>query len=1127
MPRNKRRRNNNRRCPPRTVENLQDCVEDCGDGGQSHAEDVPNVISDEGDRATESENSLYTDEENATDRELCDDKEIPCDKQIDGAPSLVQGQSFNCYIVDSPKMSSPVTVCESHEAQVQIQELSSSASSLVNSFDNPPNISEPESSDVEDVAEDLPQDCLSSTEPKKPKGLTSLTCDQEEKIRDLISSFIECAPSNESTLAAEIVIQKRKPHFVAQHQHLNVRYLDSIREESSDTDAASDSTEKNSTRSEFQETQGEIEYHEDFNDEDDDVFTDDTKITNKTNAIYPKSLTLDLSKRRRHISMLPTPTSDVIREETSCILVDTKILEPEPIPGSSSKWETAQIDESQGAEIVFLESGSSSSASELDYSADGEIEDTLTEDVDIRIETPEISSYPEHPIEQPPSPDPLPNPDELSDRLEYSRQDSSGSVSSQTHSTSSHSQLTARYMASSMTDIEMDFDNVAGASEPSESPVGEQGEQGEQQQSMMTPKSLRQQCIDRLSSMPYGEMVLKELADVSQSISSLLQDQAVSRSTPPPPVPALPARELLKDLMDPLQETHFYSSDPQISRHTTPPSVPELPPCERPCSSQAPLQCDVIPPIACATKDDNRLLAIIRESCEHENQSHQLISANVDPQSSAIHSQKSDSTMFQDPREFDNMFEAMSKRFSNYELGRDTSGITSGKVAPHNKRYSNIETRSYESHCRLQDGKVLHEESKSSSEKITDNNGDVTKTFESESCSKPQKGSKVESKSVNREIDENSIGGYFNRDSGTTKIFGDDFLHHVTQREKVDDNFDFHMVPRRPNRLLHEKRHNVWESRGNLNVVDEWPENITRPLTREDNLCRGFKSMTDVKAPRLSEQDPNDLTEHFDSLQTKTAAQLQRRSMIDTSPITRHIGGNSSQQRRRLSLPKDFHDKQLQYIRHKEAELQAEFEKLELDRKRLEEEITTMQMSTIREESHEKKSNTLTEEEMFRQQMHSEWLDKVAEREERRLHKIIKITKPTDDSTHHQTKPLPIDIENEFLRKVKERRTKLSMPADSDWESGAESQPQPREPAKKVHNIDIKIVDGAKEANIKQLPKHLQEFAESFTIDITSQGESADTPSPFPSFSGPRFYVICAVVVFLGWAFCRPIINNK
>ncbi|XP_055687247.1 uncharacterized protein LOC129792352 isoform X8 [Lutzomyia longipalpis] len=1189
MPRNKRRRSR-RRAPREVQSRSDDSCENPSDGMQPSEEEAS--VS-----AAESENSQH--EEGAEGTTDSDDKEIISDMLIHGsenmcATSLTQGQSdvnhqsllddkaSPKYRVESPGVSHPgLIIKKSHsfgDTTVQIQELSSGGSSLVNSFDNPGNVSEPESSELE---EDPLQDPSTPTNEDKlefditAEGASSkdLSSEQDEKIRELISSFMESAPSREKS-PPEVIAQRkldktRKRAAIESHfapQFMNPRFLDSIREESSDTDGGSD-------RLSVDRNPKEIDRDEDmFDEEDDDVFIDNAKVSKKANAVFPKGVTLNLSERRKHVSALRKPVSGIIREEPQCVLLDTKILEPESIPGSSSTWETTKTDEVQGAEVVYLESGSSS-ASELDYSADGDGEDSVTEDVDVRIETPviesdvsafvppdeqselllptscksesesiadshsephlEILSEPASEIvsqalsksedeqfdpvseprleseneqlnpiseplsmgaseqldpmseplsisasevldpmseplseivsDHPPSPDPLPNPDEC-DIPDFHRQDSSGSISSQTHSTSSHSQCTARYMASSMTDLEMDFEPSAIAGAP-ESPC----DQNTDMASSTTPQSLRQQCLDRLSTMPYGNIVLRELADVSQNISDLLvKAHGVSKpATPsPPPVPALPARELLIDVSDPFQDGNFYSSDPQIARHATPPPVPARPTAVHPNSAHDSLHRDGSRDgIACA-KDDNRLLAIIRES-ENEHQQ----SAPAAAESSAT-DQVRDVTMVKDPREFDNMFEALSKRFSNYELGHGAANH-----AATTKRFSNIETSSYESCRRVENGRVVVDEMKRHSEKITDDNGDVSKSVESESSAMPK--DKV---GANCGMDENSKGGFLNRDSGTTKICGDDFLR-VTRREKVDDNFDF--VPRR---RAGDRR--AWVSRNNLTVVDESPENVTRPLAREDNLCRGQRSATEIKAPRLSELDASGTEQHFDLLQNKVS---QRRSMIDTTPITPHVGTG-----RRLSLPRDFHEKQLQYIRQKEAELQAEFEKLELDRKRLEEEITTMRMSTVRDESQSKRSSLLSEEEIFRQQMHSEWLDKVAEREERRLQKVMKVTKSTDDIPV-ATKSGPADIENEFLRKVKERRTKLSMPADSDWESGAESQPQPRESQREptVHNVEVKVVDGEKEATINKLPKHLQEFAESFTTttheERTTKVTQADT----------------------------------
>lgn len=84
---------------------------------------------------------------------------------------------------------------------------------------------------------------------------------------------------------------------------------------------------------------------------------------------------------------------------------------------------------------------------------------------------------------------------------------------------------------------------------------------------------------------------------------------------------------------------------------------------------------------------------------------------------------------------------------------------------------------------------------------------------------------------------------------------------------------------------------------------------------------------------------------------------------------------------------------------------------------------------------------------------------------------------------------------DEFLERVKERRSKLQIPADSDCESGAESHPTlmhheiPNDTAAAGvgaatgATIDS-IIDDGRKADFKTLPKHLREFAE-----LTTQSE--------------------------------------
>ncbi|XP_050326275.1 serine-rich adhesin for platelets isoform X14 [Bactrocera neohumeralis] len=312
-------------------------------------------------------------------------------------------------------------------------------------------------------------------------------------------------------------------------------------------------------------------------------------------------------------------------------------------------------------------------------------------------------------------------------------------------------------------------------------------------------------------------------------------------------------------------------------------------------------------------------------------------------------------------------------------------------------------------------------------------------------------------------------------------------------------------------------------------------ENITRPFAREVEICYQRQRPRTIRAPRLS-ASTNDLSSYTHSYDNYNAynarrshapmlqpvAQQQRPhhgscySVLERDPNPTYISTttrrgvspapvspapqataqeplyspHAPERQRRASLPREIQEQQLKYISSKEEELRMEFERLQNERRRLMEELNTPPAATLQMPQHPMrdiyrpvpKLPTLTEDEVFRQQMAEEWLSKVAEREERRLQKIIKISK-VNETQQGQQPPVPpqpkTDISDEFLKRVQERRTKLAMPADSDWESGAESQP-----ARAGHASEsdaevppVKVIEGKSEADLRQLPRHLREFA--------------------------------------------------
>ncbi|XP_037907674.1 uncharacterized protein LOC119649465 isoform X18 [Hermetia illucens] len=304
----------------------------------------------------------------------------------------------------------------------------------------------------------------------------------------------------------------------------------------------------------------------------------------------------------------------------------------------------------------------------------------------------------------------------------------------------------------------------------------------------------------------------------------------------------------------------------------------------------------------------------------------------------------------------------------------------------------------------------------------------------------------------------------------------------------------------------HQRERHLSERRLSSQNLDEWmryiddlgasSENITKPLQKEVGLC-AFGRRANIRAPRITSEPGSNLTSRL-SQSTSNLSTIgtsrdhffsshqfgRTNSLIDTTPISPFVTPRNV---RRSSLPRELSDSQFEYIRQKEAELREEFDKLESDRRRLMEEMDQAHFKNrLRKDVLHHRScrlPTLSEDEAFRQQMHDEWLDKVAEREERRLHKIVKISNTSDDiapevpSRNMKKAASTTNISDEFLRRVKERRSKLCLPSDSDWESGAESQPAPKR-EKDTTPPQVKVIEGQSERDFKNLPPHLREFAE-------------------------------------------------
>ncbi|XP_015434752.1 PREDICTED: uncharacterized protein LOC107190464 isoform X2 [Dufourea novaeangliae] len=118
-----------------------------------------------------------------------------------------------------------------------------------------------------------------------------------------------------------------------------------------------------------------------------------------------------------------------------------------------------------------------------------------------------------------------------------------------------------------------------------------------------------------------------------------------------------------------------------------------------------------------------------------------------------------------------------------------------------------------------------------------------------------------------------------------------------------------------------------------------------------------------------------------------------------------------------------------------------------------------------------RKGGKLENSEAFRQRMYEEYVHKVLEREERKLHKVVKIS--THEDIHRPDEKLEkngTNVEMEFITKARNRLDKFGIKLDES-ESEVEKDSVGKEEVKKKCLIDGREFDDA-----RKLPKHLQEF---------------------------------------------------
>lgn len=264
---------------------------------------------------------------------------------------------------------------------------------------------------------------------------------------------------------------------------------------------------------------------------------------------------------------------------------------------------------------------------------------------------------------------------------------------------------------------------------------------------------------------------------------------------------------------------------------------------------------------------------------------------------------------------------------------------------------------------------------------------------------------------------------------------------------------------------------------------------------------------------------------------------------------------SSDSRPRRPSLPKDLCDQQMAYIRQKEKEVEAEICRLEeqksnatpkinkgprapmvSEKEDIDERITEnnyfklhKKEITTRTQSPEKVEKSKissvfssSQEEILRDKMYSEYVNQMAAREERKQQKIIKITNyPASSNFKSVSKSMPAldfldskvnnKIEKEFICKARERWEKLGIKdpeTEDETETGKDVYQEPQ-----VIKHKIKVIEAGEERDVQKLPNHLQDFV-LFTAKDKQQGLGGSGESE-PEPASPHGVVLCAVIILM------------
>ncbi|KAF2895673.1 hypothetical protein ILUMI_10504, partial [Ignelater luminosus] len=316
------------------------------------------------------------------------------------------------------------------------------------------------------------------------------------------------------------------------------------------------------------------------------------------------------------------------------------------------------------------------------------------------------------------------------------------------------------------------------------------------------------------------------------------------------------------------------------------------------------------------------------------------------------------------------------------------------------------------------------------------------------------------------------------------------------QRTLSDDHYSYTSRVEEVKTLPRKYKMNVYEDKAITG------NSAARDLNEWLNLAREKST----SAPNLEE------THEFSNTVAAAATGTYQSTAVNEGTRVQSSGGNTTRStnipNRRFSLPQEVYQRQIQYIREKEKELQEEIEKLEKEKRKvifeMAAEVPVRQFEAGKyhiskkgdiaiHNDEEKSQKTETDKqrvtlmaptEFFRQKMYDEYMKKVAAREDRKMHKVIKITSSKTSQVEESTESSKCEIthvsgiEDEFMDRVKERMQKYGLERDDSEENRKIDSFRKTEDSQDP----VLVMDGDLLKDAKELPKHLQEF-----VDITRQ----------------------------------------